>query len=225
MLAPFLGFGPRAHDWFRGLEADNSKAYFETHRAVWDTEARGPLDRLLEELAAELGGSVRMFRPHRDTRFSKNKSPYKTNTYGVARMPENESGLYVSIGARGLHAGSGYWRMAPDQLARFREAVAGPEGAALDAATAAMQASGLTLWGASLKTAPRGRPRDHARVHLLRMTELLASDELDPGATLDGRHPKDFARSVWDRSREVMAWMDAHLGASTAPPEARFGRR
>ena len=57
------------------------------------------------------------------------------------------------------------------------------------------------------------------------MTELLASDELDPGATLDGRHPKDFARSVWDRSREVMAWMDAHLGASTAPPEARFGRR
>ena len=52
MLAPFLGFGPRALDWFRGLEADNSKAYFETHRAVWETEVRGPLERLLEELAS-----------------------------------------------------------------------------------------------------------------------------------------------------------------------------
>ena len=185
MLAPFLGFGPRAHDWFRGLEADNSKAYFETHRAVWETEVRGPLERLLEELAAELGGSVRMFRPHRDTRFSKNKSPYKTNTYGVARMPDTESGLYVSIGARGLHAGSGYWRMAPS----------GP-------ATAAMQASGLTLWGASLKTAPRGRPRDPARVHLLRMTDCSRATSSTPGrrSTADTRRTSP-ARSGTDRAR------------------------
>jgi uncharacterized protein (TIGR02453 family) len=225
MLAPFLGFGPGALDWFRGLEADNSKAYFEANRAVWEAQVREPLERLLEELAEELGGSVKMFRPHRDTRFSKDKSPYKTNTYGVARMPDTESGLYVSIGARGLHAGSGYWRMAPDQLARFREAVAGPEGAELDAATAAMQMSGLQLWGEALKTAPRGMPKDHPRVHLLRMTDVLASDELGPEVTLDGRRPKDFARSVWDRSRAVMAWMDAHVGPSTVPPEARFGRR
>jgi uncharacterized protein (TIGR02453 family) len=225
MLAPFLGFGPGALDWFHGLEADNSKAYFEANRAVWDAEVREPLERLLEEVAAELGGSVRIFRPHRDTRFSKDKSPYKTNTYGVARMPETESSLYVSIGARGMHAGSGYWRMAPDQLARFREAVAGPDGAALDAATAAMQASGLRLWGEASKTAPRGVPKDHPRAHLLRMKDVLASDELAPDATLDGRRPKDFARSVWDRSRAVMTWMDAHVGPSTVPPEVQARRR
>ena len=125
MLAPFLGFGPRAIDWFRGLEADNSKTYFEGSRAVWEADVRGPLERLLEELAEELGGSARLFRPHRDVRFSKDKSPYKTNTYGVISVPGTKSGLYVSIGKGGLDAGSGYWRMTPDQLARYREAVTG----------------------------------------------------------------------------------------------------
>jgi uncharacterized protein (TIGR02453 family) len=225
MLAPFLGFGPKALDWFRGLEADNSKAYFEGSRAVWEADVRGPLERLLEELGEELGGAVKLFRPHRDVRFSKNKAPYKTNTYGVVSVPGSQSGLYVSIGSKGVGAGSGYWQMAPDQLARYREAAAGPDGEALDAAVARMQAAGMKLWGEALKTAPRGVPKDHPRVHLLRMKDVLAGDELGPDATLDGRRPRDFARSVWDRSREVMGWMDAHVGASTAPPERRFARR
>jgi uncharacterized protein (TIGR02453 family) len=225
MLAPYLGFGPKALDWFRGLEADNSKAYFEGSRAVWEADVRGPLERLLEELGEELGGVVKLFRPHRDVRFSKNKAPYKTNTYGVVSVPGSQSGLYVSIGSKGVGAGSGYWQMAPDQLARYREAAAGPDGEALDAAVARMQAAGMKLWGEALKTAPRGVAKDHPRVHLLRMKDVLAGDELEPDATLDGRRPRDFARSVWDRSREVMGWMDAHVGASTAPPEGRFARR
>jgi uncharacterized protein (DUF2461 family) len=131
----------------------------------------------------------------------------------------------VSIGSKGVGAGSGYWQMAPDQLARYREAAAGPDGEALDAAVARMQAAGMKLWGEALKTAPRGVAKDHPRVHLLRMKDVLAGDELEPEATLDGRRPRDFARSVWDRSREVMGWIDAHVGASTAPPEGRFARR
>jgi hypothetical protein len=98
----------------------------------------------------------------------------------------------------------------------------GPEGAGLAAAVARMRAAGLKLWGEPLKTAPRGVAKDHPRVELLRMKDLLAGDELGPEATLDGRRPKDFARSVWDRSREVMGWMDAHVGPSRTPPEARF---
>ena len=152
-------------------------------------------------------------------RFSKNKAPYKTNNYGVVRVPGTESGLYVSISSGGMHAGSGYWQMAADQLARYREAVMGADGAALDAAVGRMEAAGIKLWGEALKTAPRGLPKDHPLVRLLRMKDVLAGDELAPVATLDGRRPKDFARSVWDRSREVMGWMDAHVGASTLPPD------
>lgn len=224
MLAPFVGFGPNALDWFRGLAADNSKRYFEANRSVWAVQVREPLERLLEELAEDLGGSTKFFRPHRDTRFSKDKSPYKDHSYGVVSVPAGESGLYVSIGAGGLHAGSGYWRMAPDQLARFRAAVLAPEGAELDAAVGRMRASGVRLWGDSLKGTPRGVPKDSPRADLLRMKDFLAGDELGPAETLEGRRPLDFARSVWDRSRESMAWMDAHVGPSSQPPESRFAR-
>ena len=91
MFAPFLGFGPKAIDWFRGLEADNSKTYFEASRGVWASDVRGPLERLLEELGEDLGGSARVFRPNRDVRFSRNKAPYKTNNYGIVRVPESSA--------------------------------------------------------------------------------------------------------------------------------------
>ena len=114
--------------------------------------------------------------------------------------------------------------MAPDQLARFRAAVLAPEGAELDAAVGRMRASGAKLWGDSLKGTPRGVPKDSPRADLLRMKDFLAGDELGPAETLEGRRPLDFARSVWDRSRESMAWMDAHVGPSSQPPESRFAR-
>ena len=224
MQAPFLGFGEGALDWFRGLEAENSKAWFEANRANWERGIHDPLERLLEELAADLGGSVKIFRQNRDIRFSKDKSPYKTNTYGVVRVPGSESGLYVSISSKGLGAGSGYWRMAADQLQRYRDAVQGPEGAELAEAVASIHAEGLRFWGAALKGAPRGVARDHPRIELLRLKDVLAGDDLDPAGTLDGRRPVAFARALWDRSRPVMGWMDAHVGPSLLPPEAHRRR-
>jgi uncharacterized protein (TIGR02453 family) len=225
MHAPFLGFGPRALVWFENLEKENSKTFFDGSRPLWETEVRDPLERLLEELAEDLGGSVKMFRPNRDVRFSKNKAPYKTSTYGVVSVPGGQSGLYVSISSKGLTAGSGYWRMAKDQLQRYRDAVQGPDGEAFEAAMTEMEASGVRLWGESLRSAPRGVPRDHPRIRLLRQKDVLAGADLGAAETLDGRAPAAFARSVWDRSRPVMAWMDAHVGASRTPPEARFGAR
>ena len=225
MHAPFLGFGPEALAWFEGLGKDNTKAYFDGSRTLWESQVRDPLERLLEELAEDLGGGVKMFRQNRDVRFSKNKAPYKTNTYGVVSVPGGESGLYVSISSKGLGAGSGYWQMAKDQLQRYREAVQGPDGEALEAAMTQMETSGVRLWGDALKSAPRGVPRDHPRIRLLRQKDVLAGDDLDAKATLDGRAPVAFARSLWDRSRPVMEWMDAHVGPSVIPPEARFGTR
>ncbi|HEU0317423.1 MAG TPA: DUF2461 family protein, partial [Solirubrobacteraceae bacterium] len=80
---PFDGFPPEAFAWFAGLEADNSKAWFTAHRETYDRAVRGALEALLDDLAGELGGEVRMFRQNRDVRFSADKSPYKTTTYGV----------------------------------------------------------------------------------------------------------------------------------------------
>jgi uncharacterized protein (DUF2461 family) len=83
---------PRTFGWLDGLSADNSKAYFHAHRDVFDTAVRGALEAMLEELADEHGGRVRLFRQHRDVRFSPDKSPDKTETYGViAQHPASEA--------------------------------------------------------------------------------------------------------------------------------------
>ena len=82
--SPFSGFGPGALAWFEGLAQDNSREYWAATKEAWQTEVRTPLERLLGELAADWGGGVRMFRQHRDVRFSRDKSPLKTATYGVA---------------------------------------------------------------------------------------------------------------------------------------------
>ena len=105
----FLGWKAEALEFFEGLEADNSKAYWQAHRDEYDELVRAPMEELLAEL--EPGwGKGRIFRPYRDVRFSRDKSPYKTNI--AATIGEG----YVQLSAEGLGAGSGMWEMAPDQL-------------------------------------------------------------------------------------------------------------
>ena len=124
-MTSFEGFGPKVSRWFAGLEADNTKEYFSANRDFFEESVRGQMDALLTELSATFGGEVKMFRQNRDIRFSRDKSPYKTNTYGVLRGTKIAAqGLYASISAHGLVAGSGYHVMARDQLDRYREAVA-----------------------------------------------------------------------------------------------------
>src|SRR5437763_6924714 len=125
-MTKFEGFGPEVGKWFTGLEADNSREYFTRSRQFFDESIRGQMEALLSELSEKFGGEVKRFRQHRDTRFSPDKSPYKTNTYGVIYGAEiAPEGLYASISARGLVAGAGYHFMARDQLERYREQVAG----------------------------------------------------------------------------------------------------
>ncbi len=219
----FAGFGDGAIDWFEGLERDNSRRYFEATRALYLDEVREPFELMLEELAGELGGQVRVFRQHRDIRFSPDKSPYKTHTYGIVHSrPGSAAGMYASISARGLFAGSGYYRMARDQLERYHEAVLDDRtGAALEALLAGVAADGLELSEPALKTAPRGMPRDHPRTHLLRYKSVFAGRLLAPDGALAGREPLQFVAATWSAAEPLCAWFDDHVGASSLSRERR----
>ena len=112
----FRGWPVEALEFFEGLAADNSKAYWQRNKAVYDEVVRAPMEELLAELAPEFGEG-RIFRPYRDIRFSRDKSPYKTQ---IGAMVGDG---YVQLTAEGLAVGSGMWEMAPDQLERYRAAV------------------------------------------------------------------------------------------------------
>jgi uncharacterized protein (TIGR02453 family) len=228
----FDGFPPAAFRWFAGLEAENSRAYFAAHRETYDRAVRGALEAMLEELSEELGGRLKLFRQHRDVRFSADKSPYKTTTYGlIVERPDRLPSLYAQLSAAGLYAGAGYHMMAPDQLGRFREAiVADPAGAELERLIAVAQAAGIETFGESLKTAPRGYPRDHPRVDLLRHKALGAGRRLAVGrgqgdAGGIGREAAlEHARTTWAACAPLCAWLEERVGPSREAGEPGYGR-
>jgi uncharacterized protein (TIGR02453 family) len=225
-MTRFEGFGPGVRRWFTGLEADNSRTYFNAHREVFEESVRGQMEALLSELAAEFGGDVRMFRQNRDIRFSRDKSPYKTNTYGVIYGSKLAAlGLYASISATGLVAGSGYHVMARDQLERYREGVDDESaGSELETLVAGAHESGLELWGESLATAPRGYPKDHPRIALLRRKSLSLGATRSFGRGIGRDDGLRFVSETWRAAAPVTAWLDRHVGASTLPVERRPAR-
>ena len=226
-MTKFEGFGPKVYKWFKGLEADNSKEYFAANREFFEESIRDQMEALLTELSEKFGGEVKMFRQNRDIRFSVDKSPYKTNTYGVLHGSDMAAeGLYASISANGLVAGSGYHMMARDQLDRYREAVADDKlGRELSKLVAKARKAGLELWGESLATAPRGYPKDHERIELLRRKSLSLGATLKSARGISRTDGLQFVTKAWRAAAHVTGWLDESVGASRLPMEReRRGR-
>ena len=213
----FKGWPDSALDFYDGLEADNSKAYWLDHKAVYERDVKAPMEALLAELAPEFG-ETRMFRPHRDTRFSRDKSPYKTAI--AARVGDG----YVQLSSGGLMAGAGFYHMAPDQLERYRAAVAadGP-GRRLEGVVDTLRAGRLEVAAMeTLKTAPRGYPKDHPRVELLRRKGLVAMKAWPVASWLGTAGAKKRVVEVFHATAPLLAWLHTHVGppceaADTAP--------
>jgi uncharacterized protein (TIGR02453 family) len=226
-VTKFEGFGLDVRKWFQGLEADNTREYFVASRDFFEESIRGQMEALLTELSGKFGGEVKMFRQNRDIRFSVDKSPYKVNTYGVVYGSEIAAqGLYASISADGLVAGSGYHRMARDQLDRYRERVVNDiHGREFEKLVAKAEKAGLELWGESLATAPRGYPKDHERIELLRRKSLSLGATLGFGGGISRTDGLRFVTRTWRAAAPVTGWLDEHVGASELPVERPARRR
>jgi uncharacterized protein (TIGR02453 family) len=219
MDSAFHGFPPETFEWFAGLEEDNSKVYFTATRERYEAAVRGALEALLDELGAQFGGSARVFRQQRDLRFTSDKTPYKSRTYGVlAGVDHASAGLYAELSSRGLYAGSGYHRLARDQLARFRAAVADEaSGRMLADAVAVAREAGLDVVGASLSGVPRGFPRDHPRIELLRHTALIAGLRVPGRGGITRAAALGHVAGAWRAARPLTAWLEAQVGPSGDP--------
>jgi uncharacterized protein (TIGR02453 family) len=204
---PFKGWPDRALEFYDGLEADNSKTYWLGHKDVFEQDVKAPMEALLAELAPEFG-ETRLFRPNRDIRFSHDKSPYKLAM--AARVGDG----YVQLSASGLMAGAGWYHLEPDQLERYRAAVASDrEGGALQDIVDALRAARLEVTAMeTLKTAPRGYPKDHPRVALLRHKGLVAMRAWPAAPWLGTAAAKKRVVDVFHASAPLLSWLHDHVG-------------
>jgi uncharacterized protein (TIGR02453 family) len=202
----FAGFGERLVDFYDGLAADNSKAYWTDHREVYEQDVRGPMRELLAELEPEFGEG-KIFRPYRDVRFSADKTPYKTHCGATV------GGYYVQAGADGILLAGGYYQMAGDQVARYRVAVDEERrGEDLRRRLDALPAAGLTVAGDLLATRPRGVDPEHPRLRLLRQRSLYAwrrwpGEELMLSPDLVGE-----VAGHWRALTPLIEWLTDHVG-------------
>ncbi|HYA68020.1 MAG TPA: DUF2461 domain-containing protein, partial [Acidimicrobiales bacterium] len=181
----FRGWSDAAIEFFEQIELDNSKVFWAAHKDVYETEVLEPMQALLAELERDFGPG-KVFRPYRDVRFSADKSPYKTNV-----AAHNRAG-YISLSSEVLGVGSGLHMPSPDQLTRYRAAVAhertGPE---LVDLVRSLRKNHVEVGAQEvLKSAPRGYAKDHSRIDLLRHRGLTAWRQWPVGEWLSGPTPK-----------------------------------
>jgi uncharacterized protein (TIGR02453 family) len=205
----FGGFPDTALEFYEGLEADNSRTYWATHRDDYEKYVRDPMRALLAELAPEFGEG-QVFLPHRDIRFSRDKSPYKTHQGAFVNV-EDGVGYYVQIAAGGLLVAAG-WHPQGEQILRFREAVLGPDGAALGSVLATVSAAGYTVGGDRLTTRPRGQAPGHHREELTRFKSLEVSIDHGSPGWLGHAEAADRVAANWRELRPVVDWLQAHVG-------------
>ncbi|MGN6333949.1 MAG: DUF2461 domain-containing protein [Motilibacteraceae bacterium] len=210
-----LGFPDAALDFYEGLEADCSRAYWEANKPVYQQAVREPMLALLAELEDEFG-PAKVFRPHRDVRFSKDKTPYKTHQGAVVQLGD-AVGLYVQVSAAGLYVGGGWWTALPGQLARFREVVAGPAGATLEAALAPLAAGGFSVGGDRLATRPRGVDPEHPRLDLLRHRSLTVGRDHGAPPWLATPEVADRVAADWCAVLPVVRWLADAAGPADTP--------
>jgi uncharacterized protein (TIGR02453 family) len=186
-LASFDGFGRDAMQFWHELTAEMSREWFTANKARYEAQWVAPMQALMARAAAGIApaykplvlGAPKVMRIHRDVRFAKDKTPYKTHIGGVISVAGSSladgvnAALYVHLGLEEEFVGVGWYQFDAAKLAKWRKAVAGKPGIALQALIDQLRADGYRV-GAhdDTKKVPKGFREDHPRAALLKMRGL-----------------------------------------------------
>lgn len=205
----FEGFPEAALDFYDDLEMDNTKSFWEAHKDIYKESVLAPMKTLTDDLARDFG-PAKLFRPYRDVRFAKDKTPYKTHQGAyVATGPS--TGYYVQIGAAGVRVGAGFYEASAARLAAIREAIADEaHGIQLEDILAGLEKDGWTVGGETLKTAPRGWDVDHPRIALLRHKSLTVGRDYGFEKVIHSAQLVERVRSDWHETTPLLDWVAAH---------------
>jgi uncharacterized protein (TIGR02453 family) len=205
----FTGFPVAALDFFDDLEVDNTKSFWEKHKHVYEDSVKAPMTALCDALGKEFG-DAKIFRPYRDVRFAKDKTPYKTHQGAFVRVAD-ATGWYVEVSPRGVRTGGGFYHAEAPRLAALREAIAHDTyGAELEKIVRGLERKKFTIGGDVLKTTPRGYDKDHPRIDLLRHKSIIASRVIGFEPVIHTAKLLDLVRKDWRATRPLVEWAERH---------------
>lgn len=207
-MAQFDCFSSQALGFLTDLKANNSKDWFASHKAVYETHLKAPGKLFAEDMAFALRGLTgqdhrsKIFRIYRDVRFSKDKTPYNAHLH-IAFMPTGQGDQppmwFFGLAPDKLSLGCGVFQYEKGALDVFRDAMAGPMGAELIQITAEMRAQGFRIGEPELKRVPSGFDKDHPQEEALRRKGFAVwMDGLPPSFALESnlvnRTTAEFAK-------------------------------
>jgi uncharacterized protein (TIGR02453 family) len=214
--ASFLGFAPEAMDFLRELKANNDRGWFASSKPRYERVIRRPAEAFAAVVAPEIEAlagcavTTKIFRIHRDVRFSKDKSPYNAHLH--IGFVTGASGFYFGLEPDCLHLGAGAFEFSGLALDRFRAAAANEaEGVTLAALVASLRGAEFQIGEPDLKRVPTPYPADHPRGDLLRRKGLTAWRRISDRATLEGLEPVDEALNVYRTLTPLNQWIGAAI--------------
>lgn len=194
MTSRFPGFPPEALDFFRGLARHNNRDWFQPRKPIFEEQVKRPMRELVEALNGALQGFApeyitdpdkAIYRIYRDTRFSKDKTPYKDHIAASFHRrgtgPHKYGGYYVEVSQRNVGVGGGVYMPDPDVLLAIRRHIA-ENHAELRKILAAKPVRKLLgeMWGEQLARVPKGFCSTDPAADLLRFKSFILYTELPP---------------------------------------------
>lgn len=210
--ATFDGFPADAQVFLRELGEHNDKVWFDANRERYERVLRGPMTALVRELEG-LFGPGKLFRQHRDIRFSKDKRPYKEWVAATVGGHRGEAARYVHLGREAMFIAAGAHQLDRERLTRFRQAVtAKTSGEALEAIVAKLEEQGYDIGGKTLSRGPRDADPDHPRIELLKHTGITMARSYEAGAWLqDAGDVTTRVVEVFGDAEPLIGWAREHL--------------
>jgi uncharacterized protein (TIGR02453 family) len=220
---PFEGFPEEGIRFLQRLKRNNTRAWFQAHQREYEECVRFPMQCLIQGLRRDLGAEIpeiefspktSIFRIYRDTRFSKDKTPYKTNIAASFRLrgtrgPTENPGLYVGIEPGEIFIGGGLYMPSGDQLKKIRKAIVDDPGEFLAIVTGRPFRSTFGgILGETLARAPLGYPPDHPLIEHLRHKQFYVGIESGHEPALRPAFQGTVARA-FRRSMPFIRWLAA----------------
>jgi uncharacterized protein (TIGR02453 family) len=202
----FTGFPAAALDFYDDLEMDNTKTFWTANKHVYEESVRAPMAALLAELEEEFG-PAKMFRPYRDVRFARDKTPYKTHQ-GAFIDVAPATGWYVQVSAPGVRVAAGFYEASSERIGRVRTAIDDDRrGKQLERLLADLTTAGWEVGGDRLKTSPRGYDADHPRIELLRHKSLTVAKSYGFDPVIHTPELANLVRADWQATKPLITWL------------------